>query len=217
MTMTSTQLPHLQPSPYPEAIDAETLSSLPKAVCPVPIHLIDTGGASINKLVRALRDRDAIGIDTETKPSFVPGKRTEVSLLQLATDEECFLVRLNRIGLPEPLAELLSRADLLKIGLSLQGDITALRRLTTFDPQGFVELQQLCPAYGLREAASLQKIYAIIFGEYMSKSQRMSNWNARQLTTAQQHYAALDAWGSLRVYRQLMELPHPHPVQFALL
>lgn len=207
----------MQSYPYPESIDAEMLASLPRAVCPVPIHLIDTGGAAISKLVRALRDRDAIGIDTETKPSFVPGKRTEVSLLQLATDEECFLVRLNRIGLPSPLAELLSRADLLKIGLSLSGDITALRRLTTFDPRGFVELQQLCPAYGLREAASLQKIYAIIFGEYMSKSQRMSNWNARQLTSAQQHYAALDAWASLRVYRQLMTLPHPHPVQFALL
>ncbi len=217
MTKTNHSYPQLQPCPYPESIDAEALASLPKAQCPVPIHLIETGGASINKLVRALRDRDAIGIDTETKPSFVPGKRTEVSLLQIATDEECFLVRLNRVGLPDPLAEVLAREDLLKIGLSLQGDITALRRLNAFEPRGFLELQHLCPAYGLRKAASLQKIYAIIFGEYMSKSQRMSNWNARQLTTAQQHYAALDAWASLRVYRHLMELPHPHPVQFALL
>ena len=47
---------------------------------------------------------------------------------------------------------------------------------------------------------SLQKIYAIVFGERISKSQRLTNWEADTLTTSQQSYAALDAWACLRLY-----------------
>lgn len=204
------------PYPYPEDIDKEVLKELPRAKLNVPITLIDRS-EDVAQAVERLAMSDAIGIDTETKPSFVPGKRTQVSLLQLSTDAECFLLRLNRIGLPRPVVELFERDDILKVGLSLRDDCTGLRRLSHFEGAGFVELQQLCPAYGMRSAASLQKIYGITFGEYISKSQRMSNWEARQLTPQQQAYAALDAWASLRIYRRMLEHPAPTPTQFALL
>ena len=51
----------------------------------------------------------------------------------------------------------------------------------------------------------------------MSKAQRMSNWEDAQLSTAQAHYAALDAWASLRIYNTLMSNPTPPPTQFALI
>lgn len=203
------------PYPYPSEIDKEQLALLPRAEYHLPIHLIDKSN-QVKAAVARLAEADAIGIDTETKPSFVPGRRTSVGLLQLATDSETFLFRLNRLGLPEPLVELLERDDLLKIGLSLRDDCTALKRLTPFEPKGFVELQLLSPGYGIKDA-SLQKIYAIMFGENMSKAQRMSNWEASRLTPAQQTYAALDAWGSLRIYRELMQQPAPSPTQFALI
>jgi ribonuclease D len=52
---------------------------------------------------------------------------------------------------------------------------------------------------------SLQKIYAIIFGKKISKSQRLSNWEAPQLSVPQQYYAALDAWACLHIYDALQE------------
>ncbi len=52
---------------------------------------------------------------------------------------------------------------------------------------------------------SLQKIYAIIFGERISKSQRLSNWEADRLSDAQQAYAALDAWACLHIYNYLKQ------------
>lgn len=207
--------PDFVPYPYPAEIDKERLSALPRASYDRPIHLVDTP-EGVARALDKLMGADAIGIDTETKPSFVPGRRTQVALLQLATDAECFLFRLNRIGLHEGIIRLLESEAVLKVGLSLRDDCTALRRLGAFDPVGFVELQQMCSGYGIR-ALSLQKIYGIVFGQYVSKSQRMSNWEARELTPQQQHYAALDAWGSLRIYRRLLEHPNPSPTQFALL
>ena len=50
---------------------------------------------------------------------------------------------------------------------------------------------------------SLQKIYAIIFQQKISKGQQLSNWEATQLTEAQQQYAAIDAWACLRIYNHL--------------
>ena len=53
---------------------------------------------------------------------------------------------------------------------------------------------------------SLQKIYGNLFGGKISKSQQLSNWEADQLTIPQQHYAAIDAWACLQIYRLLQEL-----------
>lgn len=201
--------------PYPDTISKEQLDALPRAHFPGEIRVVDQL-AQVATAIRELAGANAIGIDTETKPCFVPGKRTQVSLLQLATDEVCYLFRLNKIGLPQMIVDILEDPNIPKIGLSLHDDKTALRRLSSFEPQTFVELQSLCPAYGIRDA-SLQKIYAIIFGQYMSKSQRMSNWEASILSTSQQAYAALDAWACLRIYRELMTKPDPAPLQFAIL
>ena len=200
---------------YPPSISEEELQSLSLARCPVPITIIDTREEA-RRVAMHLRRAGLLGIDTETRPSFTAGVRHEVSLLQIATEEECFLFRLNKIGLPKSLVSLLEDPKIIKVGLSLRDDITALSRREAFTPGSFVELQKLCGGYGIRELG-LQKIYAILFAERMSKSQRMSDWEAAQLSPAQAHYAALDAWASLRIYTTLMALPAPSPTQFALI
>lgn len=53
---------------------------------------------------------------------------------------------------------------------------------------------------------SLQKIYAILFKEKISKSQRLSNWEADVLSDGQKQYAATDAWACLNIYNLLQEL-----------
>lgn len=189
--------------------------SLPLAHCPVPITVIETKEEA-RRIAMRLKRAGRLGIDTETRPSFTAGLRYEVSLLQIATEDECYLFRLNKLGLPRSLLHLLEDPSILKVGLSLRDDITALCRRTSFTPNSFVELQKLCGGYGIRELG-LQKIYAILFAERMSKAQRMSNWEDAQLSPAQAHYAALDAWASLRIYNTLMSNPTPPPTQFALI
>ena len=78
-----------------------------------------------------------------------------------------------------------------------------MRRLEPeLDPQGFIDLQEYVKYFHISDI-SLQKIYAIIFGERISKTQRLTNWEAPTLTEAQQTYAAIDAWACLRLYRRL--------------
>ena len=57
---------------------------------------------------------------------------------------------------------------------------------------------------GIADAA-LAKIYGIIFGKRISKSQRLSNWEADELTPAQQHYASLDAMACIEIYEALRD------------
>ena len=88
--------------------------------------------------------------------------------------------------------------------------------MTDFNPIGFIELQQMASAYGI-QCASLQKIYGITHGLYMSKAQRMTNWEAPILTDNQQAYAALDAQACLEIYLKFMDEEYPHPAQFGLI
>ncbi len=189
----------------PSTIDKKEVSELPKATFPGRIYVIFTE-ADARKAVDYLNTQSLIGVDTETRPSFKKGSTNKVALLQISTEDTCFLFRLNSIGLPDFLEEFLQN-DILKIGLSLKDDFNMLRRRNKKDPRegNWIELQDYVPKFGIKEL-SLQKIYAILFREKISKSQRLSNWEAETLTEAQQMYAATDAWACVRIYKRLQEL-----------
>lgn len=199
----------------PSDISKEELNALPKAVYHGRIILVDNEHKA-KSAVKALREHSVLGLDTESRPNFVPGRKTAVSLLQIAMPEVCFLFRLNIIGIPPELKALLEDEEILKVGLSLHDDMVGLKRLAELEPRAFVEIQRLAPAYGL-QCASLQKLYAVLCGAYMSKKQRTTNWEAELLTKAQLQYAALDAHASLEIYRRLMSLPEPKPTQFGFI
>ena len=156
----------------------------------------------LKNAIEYLSKFEKLGFDTETRPAFKKGSVHGVALIQLATDEICFLFRLNKIGFPTPLVHLLSNPNILKIGLSLKDDFTTMSRRMQFSPQGFIDLQKIVSEYDIADI-SLQKIYALLFQKKISKSQRLSNWEAEELSEAQQKYAALDAWACLKIYEEL--------------
>lgn len=155
------------------------------------------------KAMSFLLDQPLVGFDTETRPSFRKGQLHKVALIQLSTPDTCFLIRLNQLGLFPKMKEFLESESVKKVGLSTKDDFTALNRLSPVEPKGFIELQKMVKSYGIGEA-SLTKIYALLFGKRISKAQRLSNWEAQELTDAQQRYAALDAWACLKIYDKLI-------------
>lgn len=195
----------LQITDIPSTIDKKEVSELPRAAFPGRIFVIFTE-VEARKAVDYLNQQTLIGVDTETRPSFKKGSTNKVALLQISTEDTCFLFRLNDIGLPDFLEEFLQN-DILKVGLSLKDDFNMLRRRNKKDPRegNWIELQEYVPLFGIKEL-SLQKIYAILFREKISKSQRLSNWEADTLTDAQQMYAATDAWACVKIYKRLQEL-----------
>ena len=160
---------------------------------------------ALDDAISLLRGNKVVGFDTETRPSYKKGVIHHVSLIQLATEDTCFLFRLNKIDFPQPLVDLLSDPAVTKVGLSLRDDFNSIRRRTAITPQGFVDLQLLAPEYHIKDS-SLQKMYAILFNKKISKGQRLTNWDAEELTENQQKYAALDAWACLKIYTRLKEL-----------
>ncbi len=186
---------------YVISIGKEQLAALPIMNYPASITVVDTAEAA-HLALKELALCSEIGFDTETKPSFRKGARHKVALMQLSTHDRCYLFRLNKIGICSELKNLLQNPQIIKVGLSVHDDFHALSRTENIEPQGFVDLQQLVKKFGFTDI-SLQKIYAIIFGERISKSQRLPNWEADSLTGAQQAYAALDAWACLKIYDYL--------------
>jgi ribonuclease D len=183
-------------------ITKEEVNLLPVVIFEGKITLVDDL-SKIDPAIEELRRSLVVGLDTETKPSFTRGTHHKVSLVQISTLDHCFLFRLNKTNFPPALADFLSDEKVRKIGLSLRDDFSGLNKHQVFKPANFVDIQTIAQSYGIMEL-SLQKIYAILFGKKISKSQRLSNWESPELTEQQQRYAATDAWASLQIYLQLM-------------
>lgn len=184
-------------------ISKEEVNELPIVIFGGEVKVIDHDD-KVSEAIQMLRRHNVVGIDTETKPSFKKGLLHKVSLLQISTEDICFLFRLNKITFPKELGDFLSDKSVKKIGLALKDDFNGLNKLYRFKPENIVDLQSIVKNYGILELG-LQKIFAIVFNQKISKSQRLTNWESPELTEQQQRYAATDAWAALLIYKQLMK------------
>ncbi|NMC37380.1 MAG: 3'-5' exonuclease domain-containing protein 2 [Bacteroidales bacterium] len=186
---------------YPATISAEEIEKKDLSWFRGEIVLVDNM-QTFRKVFPRLLDSPLLGFDTETRPSFRRGRKNRVSLIQLANSEVACLFRINRIGIPDELASLLANPDVIKAGVAVHDDIRFLKKVNGFVPSGFVDLQKFVKDYGI-ENSGLKKLAAIVLGIRISKRQQVSDWEADQLTEAQQVYAATDAWVCHQIYKRL--------------
>ena len=158
------------------AIDKRKVAEMPTVTFSGAITVVEQP-ADAAEAVRYLRQQSVVGFDTETKPNFRKGMTNRVSLIQVATEQHSFLFRINKMGLTPELKEFMECDDIVKIGLSLKDDFHMLHMIGDFEPHNFVELQEMVRKYHITDS-SLQKIYAILFNERISKGQRLTNWEA---------------------------------------
>ncbi len=183
---------------FRKSITDEEVAELPLSFFEGKIHLIEKV-EQMTDAVNYLKKQTILGFDTETRPTFKKGQNHQVALLQLSTADEAFLIRTNLIGLSPGLIKVLASPSILKIGVAIRDDIKILQRIAPFKPGGFIELQDLVKDFGI-ENFSLKKLAAIVTGVRISKTQRLSNWEAHVLTEQQQSYAATDAWIAYHIY-----------------
>lgn len=188
---------------FAHKIKKEDVNLLPITYFEGEISIIDDE-FKIAAAIEELRKHKIVGIDTETKPSFVKGKHNKVSLIQISTLEHCFLFRLNYTNFSKPLVDFFTDKNIKKVGLALRDDMSGLNKHHRFKPANIIDIQNIVKNYGIMELG-LQKIYAIVFGQKISKSQQLSNWENAELTGQQQRYAATDAWACLKIYLRLMQ------------
>ena len=184
--------------------DKKRITNLPIVQFPGRIITI-VSETDADKAVDYLLSRDILGVDTETRPTFHKGEQHKVALLQVASRDTCFLFRLNDIGMPASIIRLLEDQTVPKIGLSWHDDILSLHRRTEFTPGYFIDLQNVVGEIGIKDL-SLQKLYANLFHQKISKRQRLTNWEADILNDKQKQYAATDAWSCIKLYEEVKRL-----------
>lgn len=187
-----------------DKFDKSIINSLPLVTFPGKIIVV-LNEYEAERAVDYLLSCDVLGVDTETRPAFRKGNNHKVALLQVATRKECFLFRLNHLGLPQSLLRLLCNKQVPMVGLSWHDDLMSLHRREQFEPGWFIDIQDIIGNLGIVDK-SLQKLYANLFGEKISKRQRLTNWEADVLTDRQKEYAAIDAWACIKLYDEIMNL-----------
>jgi len=187
---------------YPESITPDELEKCELSWFRGEIAVIEDIKA-FKEIFPRLLDSQILGFDTETRPSFRKGRKNRVSLIQLANEDIACLIRINRIGIPAELAELLANPDIIKAGVAVHDDIRFLKRVKGFSPSGFVDLQKFVRDFGI-QCSGLKKLSAIVLGFRISKRQQVTDWEAEKLSEAQQIYAATDAWVCHQIYSKLV-------------
>lgn len=167
------------------------------------ILLVDSAEA-VAVALSALSTADAVGLDTESKPTFTKG---EVSrgphLIQLATDAKAYLFPVERLPSLEGLKAILESERILKVGFGLESDLVRLKSKLGIDTRHVLDLARTLRCQGHSSMVGAKSAVARFFGQKLqkSKSASTSNWAHPRLTERQMLYAADDAQVALRVYR----------------
>ena len=193
----------LKENSYIHHYSKDLIQWLPLAAFGGEVIVVDTP-EKVEEAVAYLSKQPAVGVDTESRPSFTRGVHYPTALLQIATEERCYLFRLTHVGMPQALADLFANPKITKVGLAFKDDIAGLRRRRDFKPANCIDLQSIVPKYGILDMG-LQKIFAICFGRKISKAQQLTNWENSHLTPDQARYASTDAWATLLIYKDLMQ------------
>lgn len=186
----------------PMRISKEEINELPLGQFEGDIVLVEEE-QQMEEVLESLRGVKILGFDTETRPSFRKGVQYQVSLLQLATEDQAFLFRLNKVGLPRAIQKILEDPEVVKVGAAVLDDLRALRKISIgFQPKGFFDLNEELKKVGF-ENVGVRNLCGMVLNIRISKSEQVSNWEAIDLTAKQQVYAATDAWACLEIYKKL--------------
>ncbi len=168
----------------------------------------------------ALLAHDAIGFDTESKPTFVKGQISDgPHLVQFADEHTAWLFPIGTDVAPllPALKAILESAHTLKVGFGLADDIKRLHSKLAIEAARVADLSAALRAPGEKQHLGAKSAVARFFGKKLHKSKKISttNWAAARLADKQLLYAADDAQVALRVYRHWLALgntlPAPKP------
>ncbi len=147
-----------------------------------------------------------VGFDTESKPTFFKGQKSEgPHVLQFATCEKAFIFQAHVEESQAAVVELLKSPGVTKIGFGLNGDLHQISSRYDVRPAAIVDLDKSFRHLGYRNPVGAKSAIAMLFQRRLAKSKAVttSNWSARELSDGQLVYAANDAYAAIRVFHAL--------------
>ena len=167
------------------------------------ILLVDSVAAAAEAFA-ALSVADAVGLDTESRPTFTKGEPSSgPHLVQLATDAKAYLFTVDRLPSLDGLKAILESERILKVGFGLESDLARLKSKLGIEAKHVLDLSRALRSEGQTNLVGAKSAVARYFGRRLQKSRKAStsNWARRCLTEPQMRYAADDAQVALRVFR----------------
>ncbi len=170
-------------------------------------HVFIVSNARQAKLAKSeLMAGAAVGFDTESKPTFRKGQKSEgPHVLQFATLEKAFIFQSACLESHPVIIELLQSSNLLKIGFGLGGDLQQISSRFGIRPAAIMDLDRSFKKLGYRNAVGAKSAVAMFFQRNLSKSKSIttSNWASPQLSDRQLLYAANDAYAAIRIFHAM--------------
>lgn len=161
---------------------------------------------------------EALGFDTESKPTFVRGEVSDgPHIVQLASRTKAWVFQLHDPDCRAAVAALLADTPARKVGFGLGDDLRRIRAKLGVEVRAVLDLNDLFRQRGHRQDVGVKTAVALLFHRRFLKSGKAStsNWAARELSESQLLYAANDAWAALRVFDALQQQGAPAPVRSA--
>ena len=185
-----------------KTISKQDILKLPPIAWKGPVQILKNR-EQMKAVVKRLLQEDVLGFDTESKPVFRKGDYQPPALVQLADKQCVYLFQIMSGGL-DILLPPFEAEHILKVGVSVDGDVKGLQKVLPFTPGGFVELSKRTKALGYANGG-LRGLTAIMLGGALSKKAKMSNWAKPVLDDKQVEYAATDAWIGRELYLRVLE------------
>ncbi len=179
-------------------ISREAMLELPIRRYEGEIRLVETAQA-LERAAADIFQEASIGFDTETRPAFRKGESHPPALAQVATARAVYLFQLQQQDFSGAIAGLLGARDIVKVGVSVAGDLRQLKALFPAEEASVLDAGMVAKRHGLRQTG-LRNLAAIFLGIRIPKGKRTSNWAAPKLSAAQITYAATDAWACRELY-----------------
>ena len=171
-----------------------------------PVHVIRSQ-EGLAGAVQQLEKEVILGFDIESRPAYKKGQSYPPALLQLAGKNAVFIFQLKHLYLSKPLLKILADPNIIKAGVSLDYDVSELKKLAPFEAAKFVDLGKLAKQVGIRNYG-LCGLSAVLLGFRISKGSKHSNWAKDTLTPKQIAYAATDAWVGRELYKKIQRFYH---------
>ncbi|KAK8955194.1 Werner Syndrome-like exonuclease [Platanthera guangdongensis] len=171
----------------------------------------------IEQLKHEADEEISFGFDMEWRPTFKKGHTLrKAAVLQVCMDpSDCYIMHIIHSGVPSILKSLLKNPSFSKVGIGIHGDARKISRdynvcvtpLVDLSKYANLKLGGAPKNWGL---APLTKMLAC--RELLKPNKiRMGNWEAKELSEEQLHYAATDAFASWHLYQVLKAIPDRKP------
>ncbi len=186
---------------FPIEVSKEQQRLLPPLSYSGKIHMIRSDRAA-RVAIKELKRERVLGFDTETRAAFRKGEAYPPALIQLAGEKAVYLFRLTEITGLGGLEAIFSNPNIVKCGVALLRDLREIQEIVEFEPEGFVNLEEITDECGVK-SNGLRGIAAAVLGGKVCKGAQRSNWARKELTEKQITYAATDAWVSREIYQRV--------------